>query len=374
MKVFFQQNIIPNYRIVFFNQLVERLHLDLSIFCYEKLPDNNSDFLFKTILTKPFKWKGFFFPYIFYKIILNERPEIVIAGKPLFILWILCKILHIKLIYFQGGIHYREKHLIKQRELNSKLKRLLKGKHPFWWLLRHADALVVYSKHAKDYYTGKGVNKDKIFVAPNSPDSHLLEKQRKYFDQHIDEIKLFRDKYINKDGKILLMIGRLNHGRKAEHLLQIFKLLSEQLTDISLVIVGEGEAQVNLEELCDDLKLENVHFAGGVYDDNILAKYLVSCDCFIVPLASLALKMAMIFGKPVITGNMGLEVHDIIDTENGYVVDIEDHQDVANKLIKILSDNDLYKQIQKNNFHKMQNEINLDNMVAGFNAAIEYVI
>src|SRR5262245_53540421 len=39
------------------------------------------------------------------------------------------------------------------------------------WIYRHADSIVVYGKHVRNYLVAQGVQKEKIFVAPHAVDN-----------------------------------------------------------------------------------------------------------------------------------------------------------------------------------------------------------
>ena len=115
------------------------------------------------------------------------------------------------------------------------------------------------------------------------------------------------------------------------------------MQDVSLVIVGDGGERENLQKLADNLGLRTVFFEGAVYDEYELCKYFLVSDIFVTPgVASMALKMAMALGKPVITVDYGLEVHDIVDGVNGIVFPMDDDERLAEQIMRLLESDELW--------------------------------
>jgi glycosyltransferase involved in cell wall biosynthesis len=109
--------------------------------------------------------------------------------------------------------------------------------------------------------------------------------------------------------------------------------------DTGIYIVG-GEATEEYLKLRVELGLKNVHFLGFQKKER-LAQYYMAADLFVLPtredIWGLVINEAMAYGLPVITTQRcvaGLEL--IEDGVNGYVVPVEDADELAQKMGAVL--------------------------------------
>ena len=126
IKVFIQQEVIPNYRIPLFQRLANIKNIDLTVL-YGKPSkqqkkeglENAVDLLgFRSIELRSPRYRKLFYNCSLIINILLAQPDIVISGK--FCTWdglvifTLCKFLKIKFLWWSGGIHYADKKKIKE--------------------------------------------------------------------------------------------------------------------------------------------------------------------------------------------------------------------------------------------------------------------
>ncbi|MDO6425198.1 glycosyltransferase, partial [Saccharophagus degradans] len=65
------------------------------------------------------------------------------------------------------------------------------------------------------------------------------------------------DKHQLKDKKCLLYVGRLVEVKNLESLIKAVDLVSNEISDFRLLMVGSGEDEVRLKELSKSLRLTN---------------------------------------------------------------------------------------------------------------------
>ena len=104
-------------------------------------------------------------------------------------------------------------------------------------------------------------------------------------------------------GNALITMGRLNPQKGQWHLIRALTLVKQQIPDVKLYILGQGELQEKLQKLIDDLELsENVKLLGYVEAPHSSFQY---ADCFVFPSMfeglGNALLEAMAFGLPCIS-------------------------------------------------------------------------
>lgn len=95
-------------------------------------------------------------------------------------------------------------------------------------------------------------------------------------------------------------------------------------------------------------KLDNIHFIDFIEHDKI-SNYLKASDLFVLPTRSdvwgLVVNEAMASGLPVITTNMcvgGVELVD--DSDNGYIVDVDNTRQLSDAITKYFSLTDSEKE------------------------------
>jgi len=178
------------------------------------------------------------------------------------------------------------------------------------------------------------------------------------------------------EGRALLFVGRLTPQRNLEFLLQAFALVIKEKPEVELLIIGdelpsryvpsEVGYKAKLLGLCKELNILNkVHFAGEIHGDKLWDAYR-SCDAFVY--TSLydnfghALAEATTFGKPIISTPVGIAPDLIGRNEGGILVKHNDVHGLKDALLRILSDDELYRSMQ-NTIEKRAKKYSLDAMV-----------
>lgn len=386
-RVFFLQELIPNYRVPVLRRLADLYEVDLTVFYSEPSKKNQTANLknasemsgFNSVCLPLREIGGRSYQFSFLKYLLTKRPDIVISGKPglldTLIFLFFCKLLGIRIYWFAGGVPFTDEQKIREITQRGILYKLFGKRDPRRWLTNRADGMVVYSEHARRYFASLGFPEKRIWVAPNSPDTDALLKYEKEIQASPNIIATIKRKYSANGEKILLMLGRLNDERKTDVLLKAFKTIKLHYPKVVLLIIGDGGERDSLEMMVEREKISNVHFLGAIYNDKELAPYFMSCDVFVTPgVASLALKIAMTFGRPVVTVDHGLEVHAVDDKRNGFIVPTDDIDTLAEKIVLLLQDDVMWETMHINARQTILDEINIGRMIEGFKGAITSVV
>ena len=371
-KVFIIQNIIPNYREPVFRKIAK--NLDLTVF-YSKLSreaksksfvQKNKFNGFKTILLPSLSFRNGVYQFSFLKHVFLKRPDAVISQNlghlDMLLALILCKILVIDFYWWNGGVPY----LNKDEPLKGSISKLFGDKDPRILLSKCATGIFVYSDHAKMYFEKKGY-KNKIIVAPNSPDTNNFFKIKEMFQNSQNLLQDFKLKFSPNGEHVILLVGRLDKTRRTSDLIQAYNQIIQHYPNVSLVIVGDGSERTKNEQEIQKLGLKNVYFEGAIYDDELLAKYYMVSDFFVTPgVASMAIKIAMLFGIPVITADYGLEVHVIKEGINGYVYPIGEFKQISNLIKHLINDQLSYSKISNNALETIKKDVNINKMTEAF--------
>lgn len=165
-------------------------------------------------------------------------------------------------------------------------------------MMRHigkkSDYVVALSKGVEDdLHLNYGIPREKLVTVYNPCDCTKLKSLAEK-----NTIQLPR-------GNALATMGRLTEQKGQWHLIRALKLVKEQIPDVKLYVLGEGELREPLEKLVTDLDLtENVKLLGFIEAPHACYRY---CDCFVFPslfegLGNVLLE-AMAFDMPCIASD-----------------------------------------------------------------------
>ncbi|MBI5459242.1 glycosyltransferase family 4 protein [Methanobacterium sp.] len=194
------------------------------------------------------------------------------------------------------------------------------------------DCVFPVSNQTRKSLLDAGLNHEKAVVIHNGLDFVKINK--------------FKSKNLNKDEKkILDRIGNKKYviyaAQLEEHkghkiLLNSFKLLSNHLKDVKLVIVGDGSLRDELISFSVDCGLEEVVNFTGKLEYETTIKLMSKSYFAVVSSFSETFCHAMIepmaLGKPVITTNVGVAEETIYDGYNGFIVPVGDSYEMSKKI------------------------------------------
>ncbi len=145
------------------------------------------------------------------------------------------------------------------------------------------------------------------------------------------------------DTKCVLAIGRLTYQKHFSELIQIWARVAQSFPDWRLEIYGEGEEQQELEQDIKQRKITNVHIYPPT--THVQEKYL-SSSIFVLTSRYEGLPMVLLeaqaCGLPIVSYACPCGPSDIItDGEDGYLVSPGDKKLFAERLVQLMSDEDL---------------------------------
>ncbi|MEM3442871.1 MAG: glycosyltransferase [Candidatus Bathyarchaeia archaeon] len=176
----------------------------------------------------------------------------------------------------------------------------------------------------------------------------------------------FREFNLDDESWKILFVGRLMKEKGLDILFKAYKIVGEAMPNTRLILVGKGYLQKYLEKLAEELGInERVLFTGFVSDEMLKQAYLAS-DIFVLPsraeTQSLVLLEASAMGLPLIGARVTAIPELVRDGWNGYTFEPENHEDLARKIIKILSNEKLMEKFSKNSL-KLAEEHDLNKSV-----------
>ena len=265
------------------------------------------------------------------KLLFTIKPKIIIGFMEVPSFLACCASVRINNIITIGSIHVHP--TIDNIKTNAKVNII----RSFFY--KYLSAVVMLTEESKEWLCNNTKLK-KIFVIPNL-NSYPLPKKHPI---------ILPSDVINTNKNTLLAVGRINNKHKGfDLLLPVFNQLLKKHHNWQLVILGEGKAdqRLELEQLIHNLKLQtNVYLPGAV--GNIADWYQVA-DIFVFPSRyegfGCVLAEAMSYGLPAVSFNCKSGPADIITHGvNGFLVEVDDAQELIFSLDKLMSNKKLRNQ------------------------------
>ena len=195
-------------------------------------------------------------------------------------------------------------------------------------ILKYLHELTAVSEAAAEYV--RSLTDEPITIVPNGID--------------LSQYKV-APKNKERTTKTILYIGRLERRKGVKYLLQAYKLLSQEVDDISLIIAGDGPDREKLELLSEDLELPNVSFLGYISDE-LKMELLQQADLFCSPAVygesfGIVLLEAMACGLVTVAGNNSGYASLMEELGALSIVNPHDDEEFARRLKLLLTQEDL---------------------------------
>ena len=201
------------------------------------------------------------------------------------------------------------------------------------WLMSGTDAVVTSAEAVREYYVRQiGADRSKVEVIYNAVDWSQLQTT------------LSRDEMrgslgIPNDAPLAGIIARLTE-QKAHRVLFEAMARHQELANVHLLVIGDGELRVDLHRRAESLGLQSrVHFAGARRD---LGNVLASIDVFVMPSLweglPLSLVLAMGAGLPIVATAVAGIPEVVIDGQRGLLVAPGDVDGLAAALARVFGD------------------------------------
>lgn len=199
----------------------------------------------------------------------------------------------------------------------SRPRRVLRDK-----LYRKANAVVVQTKHNKEYFSKTIQNKTHIIPNPIELDEYIGLALK------------------TKNEDLIVSVGRLEPQKNQIMLLEAFKQIHNNHPEYKLVVYGEGSYRKQLEEKIIELNIQDCVTLPGNEKDilNKMAKAkMYICSSNFEGMSN-SLIEAMCVGLPVISTKVS-GTEELINNDNGIIIDINDKQALIDN-IELLINNE----------------------------------
>lgn len=194
-----------------------------------------------------------------------------------------------------------------------------------------ADTIVFPSEHSKNLHLAYGVKKEKAKVIP----PFLDYTERTHVDSFVKNFK-------SNGKRVILYVGKTEEEKGIRILLLSLREVLKSNKKWILLVAGHGRSFEEMKDLARELKIyKHVKFLGGVPHSDIFSYYNIS-DIVVIPSIvpetfSIALTEASLSKKILICSKIGALEERIRDGENGFLVEPENPEELAKKIIFVLN-------------------------------------
>jgi glycosyltransferase involved in cell wall biosynthesis len=213
-----------------------------------------------------------------------------------------------------------------------------------------------------------GYPDDKVRIIRNGVDPAL-------FDANTDRGALAEFGFAEGD-PVVGIVAVLHPWKDHATLLRSARIVINQMPRARFLVIGDGVTRSRLEALCSDLRITpNVHFAGARGD---IARLLSAIDVFALSSTSeafpISLLEAMACARPAVCTAVGGIPEILNHGESGYLVPPKDPQQLAARLLSLLSDPQTARRMGRAGRDRVEAEFSLKRSVAAAEQAIEDVV
>jgi glycosyltransferase involved in cell wall biosynthesis len=200
---------------------------------------------------------------------------------------------------------------------------------------------IVLTETMKKYLIKKGIKANNLLVAYDGTNPDLFSP--------ID--------YSKKRNKSIVFIGDIDNRDGVDVLLKAFSYVVKELNGTKLYIIGDGPALQKMIKLCSKLQLhKHVVFTRWIPFSQLI-RILPTFSVGVVPSKKMLLNEIVIprktfefmaAGLPVVASNLTAIKEVIKDNSSGMLFTPDDEVDLSEKLIDLLTNEELYMKIQRN--------------------------
>lgn len=221
------------------------------------------------------------------------------------------------------------------------------------------DAIILYAEHLKKYVPSHFHKK--IFIANNT-----LHMDYAGLPPGVTRENILA-KYGIKTKKNIICMGRMQKRKRIEILVEALAYVNRP--DIGLILVGP-----DAEGVLDKIEGNNIYKLGPIYGDSKF-DLLSAADVYCLPGAvGLSIIDAFHCGLPFVTedGDESAEIIYLKDGVNGFVVQRGNMQEMIQKLLLLIDNDDLRQQFSNAAKKEIAENGSMEKMCSGFRDALNY--
>lgn len=287
-------------------------------------------------------------------IALKEHPEFILAMRATregVIALIVKKLLGIPYLVFAHGLEFAR---FNPNSLSWRICRQI---------YKQAEAILANSGPTQAILAERGFDKGKVHIVHWGVSDQIFEPVQPLTNWNGQSF----------EGKrVILSVSRLVERKGVDKVIEALPLVLEQCPDVLYVVIGDGPYRERLMQLAQEKGVtDKVLFAGRVPD---IRPFYRACDVFVLPTREgrkgdieglgLVYLEAAACGKPVVASLVGGVADAVVPNETALIVDPLDPKDIANAIVKVLTDKELARKLGEAGRERVLREFTYDKVAA----------
>jgi len=174
--------------------------------------------------------------------------------------------------------------------------------------------------------------------------------------------------HLNHKEKIILYVGKLHPYKDPITLVKSFGVIAKKQNKIRLILVGMGKLRFQILKLAKNLQVSDKISIRSQLGSDELALLYRAADVFVLPSINEAFGMvileAMASGAPCVVSNSGACPEILHDC--GLIFEQGNHQDLAEKILKVLEDDNLAQTLALKGYERVRKVFSWEKAVAQY--------
>ncbi|NLL81383.1 MAG: glycosyltransferase family 4 protein [Tissierellia bacterium] len=224
--------------------------------------------------------------------------------------------------------------------------------------LKRFNNFIAVSESLKNTLVERGFNSKEINVVYNGID---FESELEFTSRE-DFLAQYSIDF--KEKNVVGILARLEEIKDHETFIKAADLVLKKRKDTIFLIGGEGKNKDKLENMTSSLGIDsNVYFLGFVKDSN---SFMNSIDINVLTSISEGFPYVVLEGarmhKPMISTKVGGISKLVNNGSNGYLIDVGDYETLADKILYLLDNKELLKEMGTNIYEDAKKNFSYDSM------------
>ncbi len=186
-----------------------------------------------------------------------------------------------------------------------------------------------------------------------------------YYKRDVNDLRIQYG--IEEDERVIIHVSNFRKVKRVPDVIRAFDLVQKEVKS-KLLLVGDGPELTTACKLIDELGLDDKVLLLGK-QENLAELYSISDLKLLLSEKEsfgLVLIEAMACGVPTIGTNVGGITEVIEDGVDGYICELSDIKDIANKAINLLSDTKLHQKMSNQAINSVQQKFNSERIVSNY--------
>ncbi|GAA4708841.1 N-acetyl-alpha-D-glucosaminyl L-malate synthase BshA [Brevibacillus fulvus] len=196
--------------------------------------------------------------------------------------------------------------------------------------------------------------------------------KRRYYPKQVDELK---KRFAPQGEKIIMHISNFRPVKRTRDVVEVFRRVHQQMP-AKLILVGEGPDWCEVRNQLNEWGLQDDVIYLGKQED--VAEVISLADVMLLPSEKesfgLVALEAMACGVPVVATNAGGIPEVVIDEVTGFLCPIGDVERLAARTLRLLEDEQLYRQFSNNGIQRSNQEFCHETIATAYESLYERLL